>query len=73
MCSSDLLDAANVAELDKKTMIAQRLIQSGFDPADVMRQLGLPDIAHTGLPTVMLQPVSQIDPTDPLSVYGVDA
>ena len=67
------LDAANVAELDKKTMIAQRLIQSGFDPADVMRQLGLPDIAHTGLPTVMLQPVSQIDPTDPLSVYGVDA
>lgn len=67
------LDAANVAELDKKTQIAQRLIQSGFDPADVMRQLGLPEIAHTGLPTVMLQPVSQIDPTDPLSAYEVGA
>lgn len=67
------LDAANLADLDKKTMIAQRLIQSGFDPQAVLAELGLPAIAHTGVPTVMLQPISQIDAEDPLSAYQVGA
>lgn len=67
------LSAANIAELDKKTTIAQRLIMSGFEPGAVLKSLGLPPIAHTGLPTVMLQPVSQIDPEDPTSVYEVQS
>jgi len=67
------LDAANLADLDKKTMIAQRLIQSGFEPQAVLAELGLPAIAHTGVPTVMLQPISQIDAEDPLSAYQVGA
>ena len=67
------LAAANIAEIDKKTTIAQRLIMSGFEPGAVLESLGLPPIAHTGLPTVMLQPVSQIDPEDPTSVYEVQS
>ncbi len=63
------LSAANIVETDKKTMMAQRLINSGFDPAETLTMLGLPPIAHTGVPPVMLQGVAQIDPTDPGGVY----
>jgi len=31
----------------------------------------LPAIEHTGLPSVMLQGITQIDPENPESVYGV--
>ena len=65
------LDAANLADIDRKTMIAQRLIQSGFDPAAVLAELGLPPIQHTGVPSTMLQPISQINPDDPASAYEV--
>jgi len=66
------LGAANIAEMDKKTQIAQRLIQSGFEPGAVMDALGLPKIAHTGLPNVMLQPVAQVNPEDPQGAYEVE-
>jgi hypothetical protein len=36
--------------------MAQRLIQVGFDPADVMAKLELPAISHTGKDSVQLQP-----------------
>jgi len=49
--------------------MAQRLIQVGFDPAGTLAALGLPEIEHTGLPSVQLQPTSQTDPTDPNSEY----
>jgi len=32
----------------------------------------LPEIAHTGLPSVQLQGVAQIDPQDPEAVYEVE-
>jgi hypothetical protein len=51
--------------------MAQKLILSGFNPAAVLAALDLPAIAHTGLPSVQLQGVAQIDPADPESVYGV--
>jgi HK97 family phage portal protein len=62
---------ANVVEQDKKVIMAQRLIQSGFDPAGVMSALELPAIAHTGLPSTQLQAIAQIDPTNPEAVYEV--
>jgi len=34
--------------------------------------LGLPPIAHTGLPSVQLQPTSQINEDDPNSEYEVE-
>ena len=63
------LAAANIVETEKKTMMAARLINAGFEPAETLKMLGLPPILHTGIPTVLLQGVAQIAPEDPLSVY----
>ena len=65
------LSAANLAELDRKSLIAQRLILAGFDPAGVLSSLNLPSITHTGLPSTQLQPVASVDPEDPKSAYEV--
>jgi HK97 family phage portal protein len=56
---------------DRKVLMAQRLVTVGFDPEQVLAALGLPSIGHTGVPSVMLQGVAQIDPNDPEAVYGV--
>jgi hypothetical protein len=45
--------------MSAKVDMAQRLIQVGFDPADVMAKLELPDINHTGKDSVQLQPEGQ--------------
>jgi hypothetical protein len=66
------LDAANLTELEKKSGIVQRLVFSGFDPAEVLAALNLPAITHTGLPSTQLQPIAQIDPADPKAAYPVD-
>jgi hypothetical protein len=65
------LSAANLAEIDRKVLMAQRLITTGFDPGDVLEKLGLPAMAHTGVPSVMLQGISNIAPDDPASAYEV--
>ena len=62
-------DTANLSELDKKVTIAQRLVYAGFDPASVLAALDMPPIAHSGVPSVQLQGVAQIDPEDPDAVY----
>jgi len=56
---------------EKKIYMVSQLVQSGFLPSEVLAALGLPEIAHTGLPSVQLQGVAQIDPEDPEAVYGV--
>lgn len=49
------VEAADLSAMSSKVEMAQRLIQVGFDPADVMAKLELPDITHTGKDTVQLQ------------------
>lgn len=66
------LAAANLTETDRRVLMAQRLINSGFQPASVLATLGLPAIDHTGVPSVLIQSVSQINPEDPESVYKAD-
>jgi HK97 family phage portal protein len=63
------ITAANLADLDRKSAIAQRLIASGFQPAAVLEALDMPPIEHTGVPTSALQPVAAINPIAPASVY----
>ena len=63
------LAATAVVEEEKLVKMAQMLIQVGFDPAETLAGLGLPPIAHTGVPSTQLQPVAQIDPADPGTVY----
>jgi hypothetical protein len=63
------ITAANLADLDRKSAIAQRLISSGFQPAAVLKALEMPEIEHTGVPTAALQPVAAINPISPATVY----
>lgn len=66
------LAAANLTETDKRVAMAQKLINAGFQPASVLSILGLPSIEHTGIPSVQVQSVAQINPEDPESVYKAD-
>ena len=50
------VEAADLSAQTERVDMAQRLIQVGFDPADVMEKLGLPAIMHTGKDSVQLQP-----------------
>jgi HK97 family phage portal protein len=65
------LSAADLVEMDKRVTMAQKLVYSGFDPADALKAMGLPPIAHTGLPSTQLQPTMNIDPENPGDVYEV--
>jgi HK97 family phage portal protein len=66
------LNAADLTALDKRILMAQRLINAGFDPAETLAALGVPPIGHTGLPPVMLQQAATFAPEDPASAYEVD-
>jgi HK97 family phage portal protein len=66
------IDAAELVATDKRVNMAQKLVNSGFDPAEVMAAMGLPEIAHTGLPTVQLQGIAQVNPEDPAAAYEVE-
>ena len=63
------IDAADLTATDKRVAMAQKLIVVGFDPASVLAALELPPMTHTGVPSVQLQGVAQIDPEAPQSVY----
>ena len=65
------IDAAELVATDKRVNMAQKLVNSGYDPAEVLAVLGLPAIDHTGLPSVQLQGVAQVNPDDPEAVYEV--
>ena len=66
------LSAANIVEQDKRISMAVRLINVGFDPAEVLARLELPDIDHTGLPSVQLQNAAQHVEADVDEVYPGD-
>jgi HK97 family phage portal protein len=63
------IDAADLSATDKRVLMAQRLIVAGFDPAETLAAMGLPPIAHTGIPSVQLQGLAQLNPEDPQSIY----
>jgi hypothetical protein len=54
---------------EKRVRMANVLVLSGYDPAESLAAVGLDPIAHTGLPSTQLQPVAQVDPTDPNKAY----
>ena len=66
------LGAANLTETQTRVEIAQRLIQSGFEPSAVLSSVGLDAIDHTGVPSTQLQAIAQIAPDDPTSAYEVE-
>ena len=66
------VEAADLVATDKRVGMAQKLVNSGFDPAEVLAAMELPAIKHTGLASVQLQGVAQVNPENPTDVYKVD-
>lgn len=56
---------------DKRVAMASRLVQVGYDPSEVLSAMNLPEIAHTGVPSVQLQNLANLDPEDPQATYEV--
>jgi hypothetical protein len=65
------IDAADLKALRERVSMARDLVLAGFSPAEALSAMGVPAIAHTGLPSVQLQGIAQIDPLDPESAYEV--
>jgi HK97 family phage portal protein len=65
------IDAADLTATDKRVTMASRLVLAGFDPSEVLAAMGLPAIDHTGVPSVQLQGIAQIEPENPQSAYEV--
>ena len=53
------VEAADLSAMTAKIEMLQRLVQSGYDPADAAEKLGLPAFLHTGAVSVQLQPEGQ--------------
>jgi HK97 family phage portal protein len=66
------IEAADLIADEKRVKMAQVLVLSGYDPAEALVAVGLDPIAHTGLASTQLQPVSMIDPENPSAVYEVE-
>jgi HK97 family phage portal protein len=64
------LSAANIVATDRRISMAVRLINVGFDPAEVLSSLDLPALDHTGLPSVQLQALQQIVEADVQGDYA---
>jgi len=43
----------------------------GFSPAEALAAMGVQDIDHTGVPSVQLQGLQNLNPTDPEQAYEV--
>ena len=65
------IEGADLVAEEKRVKMAQILVLSGYDPAEALVAVGLAPIAHTGLASTQLQPVAQVDPENPGSVYEV--
>jgi len=63
------IEESHVKAQSERVRMAQALVQVGYRPEEVLAALDLPEIGHTGLATVQLQGVAQVDPEDPDSVY----
>ena len=65
------VEAADLVSVDKRVTMAQKLVLSGYDPAEVLQAMGLPEIAHTGVPSVQLQGLQNLNPENPTEEYEV--
>ena len=63
------IEAAPLAAEKERVDMAAQVVQVGYEPKEVLAALGLPEIMHTGVPSVQLQNTALLDPEDPESVY----
>lgn len=65
------IDAAELVATDKRVAMASKLVLAGYDPSEVLTAMGLPEMAHTGVPSVQLQGLQNLNPDDPTGEYEV--
>tara|TARA_R110000822_G_scaffold10078_10_gene38490 strand:- start:1649 stop:3004 length:1356 start_codon:yes stop_codon:yes gene_type:complete len=63
------VEASKLTEQDKRVTMAAQLVTVGYDPKEVLAAMGLPAIDHTGVPSVQLQNLANLDPEDPQGAY----
>jgi HK97 family phage portal protein len=66
------MESADLIANEKRVRMVQALVVAGYNPAEALVAVGLDPIAHSGLPSVQLQGVAQIDPENPDAVYEVE-
>jgi hypothetical protein len=47
------------------------LVLAGFSPSEALAVMGVAPIEHTGLPSVQLQGIAQVNPENPEAAYEV--
>jgi HK97 family phage portal protein len=62
------LSESGVKAQREKVAMVRDLVFAGFDPAKALEMVGLPEVEHTGLPSVQLQSVSQISEAEQLGL-----
>lgn len=65
------VEAADLSAQQVRVKMARDLVMVGYDPAAVLAAFDLPAMEHTGVPSVQLQGLQNLDPTDPQSAYEV--
>jgi len=68
LANVNIADSTVKADMERVRMV-QSLVYAGFTPEQVLKVMGLDPMDHTGLPSVQLQGVAQVDPENPDSVY----
>lgn len=63
------VEAADLSAQQVRVRMARELVMVGYDPAETLAAFDLPAITHTGIPSTQLQPLAQLDPIDPTSLY----
>ena len=65
------LDAADLKAMRERVTMVRDLVMVGFSPAEALAAMGVQDIDHTGVPSVQLQGLQNLNPTDPEQAYEV--
>lgn len=65
------VEAADLSAQQVRVKMARDLVMVGYDPAEVLAAFDLPAMEHTGVPSVQLQGLQNLDPTDPQAAYEV--
>jgi len=68
LASVNISDSYVKAQMERVKMV-QSLVYAGFTPEQVLSVIGVEPISHTGLASVQLQGVAQVDPENPDTVY----
>jgi HK97 family phage portal protein len=65
------LDAADLKAMRERVTMVRDLVMVGFSPSEALAAMGVQDIDHTGVPSVQLQGLQNLNPEDPEEAYEV--